>query len=78
MGRSDEQAIKAAVEQFLGAVSSYDLDAVEKMVVSNANVGWASLRDGKSAWCFTVGRPQVHVWRFTSKAMDSYIAGTDS
>ncbi|MEE9179087.1 MAG: hypothetical protein V3U46_11725 [Acidimicrobiia bacterium] len=44
---SDEQAVKAALEQFLEAAGSHDLDAVEEMVVSNANVGWASLRDGK-------------------------------
>ncbi len=46
MGGSDEQAVRTAVEAFLTAVGSYDLDAVAEMVVPDANVGWASLSDG--------------------------------
>ncbi len=47
MGSTDEQAVKAAVEQLLEAAGSYDLDAVEEMVAPSANVGWASLRNGE-------------------------------
>ena len=64
MGRSDEQAVKTAVEQFLEAVGSYDLDAVEEMVVSNANVGWASLRDGK----WTTSTMSIEEWVTQARA----------
>lgn len=46
MGSPEEQAVRTAVEAFLMAVGSYELDAVEEMVDPNANVGWASLTDG--------------------------------
>ena len=42
-----ERAVRTAVEEFLTAVGSYDIDAVEEMVVPNANVGWASSIDGE-------------------------------
>lgn len=39
MGRSDEQVVRRAVEAFLTAVASNDLDAIEKMVLPEASVG---------------------------------------
>jgi hypothetical protein len=61
---SDEQAVKAAVEQFLEAAGSHDLDAVEEMVVSNANVGWASLLDGK----WTTSTMSIEEWITQARA----------
>jgi len=43
----DEQVVKDLVDQFLIALGEGDLDAVPAMFVSNANIGTASLRDGK-------------------------------
>jgi hypothetical protein len=64
MGTSDERAVKAAVEQFLQAVSSHDLDAVEEMAVANANVGWASLRDGE----WTTSTMSIDEWVIEARA----------
>lgn len=43
----DEQVVKDLVDQFLIALGEGDLDAVPAMFVSNANIGTASLREGK-------------------------------
>jgi len=44
---ADEAAVKAAVTRFLKAAGSYDIEAIPDMFASNANIGAASLRDGK-------------------------------
>ena len=77
MDRSDERAVRAAVESFLAAVGSYDLDAVEQMVVPDANVGWASLSDGTwttstmsiERWLASV-RAEVDPTIYTEPVMD--------
>ena len=43
----DEQAVKDLVGSFLIALGEGDLDAIPEMFVSNANIGTASLREGK-------------------------------
>ncbi|MBK5213309.1 MAG: ester cyclase [Flavobacteriaceae bacterium] len=43
----DEANVKATIEHFLKVAGNYDLDAMEKMMASNANVGIARLQDGK-------------------------------
>lgn len=43
----DEQVVKDVVDQFLISVGDGDLDALPAMFVSNANIGMASLREGK-------------------------------
>ena len=45
---SDEQAVRLLVEQLITAAGSYDFDTFEGMMAPNANIGWASFRDG--AW----------------------------
>ncbi len=64
MGTSDEQAVRKTVEQFLAAAGSYDLDAIERMVLPNANVGWVSLSDGK--------------WTSSTMSIQEWIAQTRS
>lgn len=44
---NDEQIVTEVVNQFLITVGDGDLDALPEMFVSNANIGAASLRDGK-------------------------------
>jgi hypothetical protein len=43
----DEQVVKDVVDQFLITLGDGDLDALPAMFVSNANIGSASLREGK-------------------------------
>jgi ketosteroid isomerase-like protein len=43
----DERIVKDLVDQFLITLGEGDLDALPAMFVSNANIGTASLRDGK-------------------------------
>jgi len=43
----DEQIVKDFVDQFLTTVGEGDLDALPAMFVPNANIGTASLREGK-------------------------------
>jgi hypothetical protein len=43
----DEQIVKDLVDQFLITLGDGNLDALPAMFVSNANIGTASLRDGK-------------------------------
>ena len=43
----DEQAVTDLVSGFLIALGEGDLDAIPEMFVSNANIGTASLREGK-------------------------------
>jgi len=43
----DEQVVKDVVDQFLITLGNGDLDALPAMFVSNANIGSASLREGK-------------------------------
>ena len=43
----DEQIVKDLVDQFLITLGEGDLDALPAMFVSRANIGTASLRDGK-------------------------------
>jgi len=43
----DEQAVTDLVSSFLVALGEGDLDAIPEMFVSNANIGTASLREGK-------------------------------
>jgi hypothetical protein len=58
MDKSDEPAVRKTVEKFLGAAGSNDLDAIERMVLPNANVGWVSLSDGK----WTSGTMSIQEW----------------
>jgi len=44
---SDEPAVRDLVEQFLAAAGRYDLDAIERLLAPNANVGLASRRGGE-------------------------------
>lgn len=44
---SDEEAVKAAVESFLLAIGSYDLEALPPMFTANANIGVAGFREGQ-------------------------------
>jgi hypothetical protein len=44
---SDEQAVRDAVERFLIAIGSYDLEALPPMFTANANIGAVRLRDGR-------------------------------
>ena len=47
-GESDEeQVVKDVVDQFLITIGGGNLDALPAMFVSNANIGTASLREGK-------------------------------
>ena len=43
----DEQVVKDFVDKFLITLGEGDLDALPAMFVSNANIGTASLREGK-------------------------------
>jgi len=43
----DERAVTDLVSSFLIALGEGDLDAIPEMFVSNANIGTASLREGK-------------------------------
>lgn len=43
---ADEQAVRLLVEQLITAAGSHDLDTFEGMMAANANIGWASFRDG--------------------------------
>ena len=43
----DEQVVKDVVDQFLISIGNGDLDALPAMFVSDANIGSASLRDGR-------------------------------
>ncbi len=61
---SDEQAVKSLVEQLITAVGTYELDSIEQMVAANANIGWASLRDGE--------------WITSTMAISEWIAETRS
>lgn len=45
---SDEQTVRLLVEKLITAAGTYDLDTFEGMMAANANIGWASFRDG--AW----------------------------
>ena len=44
---NDERIVKDIVDQFLISIGDGDLDALPAMFVSNANIGTASLREGK-------------------------------
>ncbi len=44
---SEKAAVINLVEQFLTAAGNYDLDAIPAMFSEKANIGGASLRDGK-------------------------------
>ncbi len=44
---NDKQAIKSLVERLITAAGAYDFDSFEELVAANANIGWASLRDGE-------------------------------
>ncbi len=44
---SEKAAVINLVEQFLTAAGNYDLDAMPEMFSEKANIGGASLRDGK-------------------------------
>lgn len=44
---ADEQVIRSQVERLIAAAGTNDLDAFERMLAPNANIGWASLRDGE-------------------------------
>ncbi len=48
---SDEQTVRLLVEQLITAAGTSDLDTFEAMMAANANIGWASFRDG--AWTTT-------------------------
>ena len=58
MGISDDQAVKNRVEQFLKAAGEFDLDAIESMVVADANVGSVSL--GADKW--TTSTMSIQEW----------------
>lgn len=55
---SDEQTVRLLVEQLINAAGSYDFDTFEGMMAANANIGWASFRDG--AW--TTSTMKVEDW----------------
>lgn len=57
---SDEQAIKSLVERLIAAAGTYDLDSFEEMMAANANIGWASQRDG--------------VWTTSTMTVEDWIA----
>ncbi len=44
---SDKIAVKTLIERFLTAAGSYDVDAMPEMFCEKANIGGASLRNGK-------------------------------
>ena len=45
--KSDKLAVKNLVERFLTAAGDYDVNAMPEMFSEKANIGGASLRDGK-------------------------------
>lgn len=55
---SDEQTVRLLVEQLITAAGSHDLDTFAEMMAANANIGWASFRDG--AW--TTSTMHVEDW----------------
>lgn len=55
---SDEQTVRLLVEKLITAAGTYDLDTFEGMMAANANIGWASFRDG--AW--TTSTMAVEDW----------------
>lgn len=57
---ADEEAVKAAVDRFLVAIGSYDLEALPAMFTSNANIGAVSFGDG--------------TWRTKTYTFDDFLA----
>lgn len=44
---NEKEAIKRVVERFLVSAGNYDIETMNQLFLPNANIGWASFRDGK-------------------------------